>query len=530
MNNTHYTLSDDITTILNTSGFTAESYVNTTIYHNSIGVFNGRSFVNENNDPIEINLNDFVVQNRNKYDYLKLKDNGEVNSLPLVEKTQDEETRYTRWLPGQFDQYGATIADDDIYYTSMKYVLTGYDYPNKDLVPDFEYPFPADYDPTTINYLQRIMQGADWYYNHNEERSYFNDLLIPHYPAVDTSKYGLGLEILSARNNDYNLRGTFGTDEYRLGQLIMQWPIGETFVSLHDLLSQVTLNENDDTSIYLKLNGTSGDEFGDWIEGYDLYTGDVYITGIQVETVNVSTGETTTENIPVGRTTEEHNRFVLALFQYNAINHTQDILDQSKIINNSPVYTTDENSHRVVNTQIDNFVSQYIKRTRTSRMDNISVYMTPLYERDLVVTGEVPNEYVGKCVVGILDRCYSRYYLAWSDRYGDIQSQPFDGKAEYTEDFERNEAKDYKLRRRVIHNELQPKWKLNTKWLKEDIYPMYEAIFTSPYLLLYDTETDRSWNVILTDSEYKEKTFKTEKKLFNLEITLESNKTQNFIF
>jgi len=31
-------------------------------------------------------------------------------------------------------------------------------------------------------------------------------------------------------------------------------------------------------------------------------------------------------------------------------------------------------------------------------------------------------------------------------------SQPFDGKIEYNEDFERNEMKDYKLRRRIIHN------------------------------------------------------------------------------
>jgi hypothetical protein len=59
---------------------------------------------------------------------------------------------------------------------------------------------------------------------------------------------------------------------------------------------------------------------------------------------------------------------------------------------------------------------------------------------------------------------------------------------------------------------------------------MYESIFTSPYLLLYDTETDRSWNVILTDSEYKEKSFNTEKTLFNLEINVEANTKQNYIF
>ena len=77
-------------------------------------------------------------------------------------------------------------------------------------------------------------------------------------------------------------------------------------------------------------------------------------------------------------------------------------------------------------------------------------------------------------------------------------SQPFDGKIEYSEDIENDEIKDYKERRRVSHKTVQPKWILNTKWLSEDVYPMYEAIFTSPYILLYDTLTDRAWNVSLS--------------------------------
>ena len=59
---------------------------------------------------------------------------------------------------------------------------------------------------------------------------------------------------------------------------------------------------------------------------------------------------------------------------------------------------------------------------------------------------------------------------------------------------------------------------------------MYEAIYTSPYLLLYDTETDRSWNVILKDTDYKEKKYRDERKLFNLEITVENNLKENYIF
>lgn len=116
------------------------------------------------------------------------------------------------------------------------------------------------------------------------------------------------------------------------------------------------------------------------------------------------------------------------------------------------------------------------------------------------------------------------------DKYGDIQSQQFDGKVEYSEGFEKAEMMDHKMKRRIIRNELQPKWRINSKWINEEYYPFYEAIYTSPYVLLYDTKTDRAWNVIVTDSEYREKTFKNEKKLFNLELNVEANTKQNHIF
>lgn len=198
------------------------------------------------------------------------------------------------------------------------------------------------------------------------------------------------------------------------------------------------------------------------------------------------------------------------------------------------VYRTDWKSlYQEVSNDLAIYKNDYdtieIGRSAPQEFQYARLYAEPIYE-EIIDDRLDPNEYIGKCTIAVLDSCYSRYYLAWMDRFGDVMSQPFGGKIEYTEDFEHNEIKDYKLRRRVIHNEVQPKWRLNTKWLNEDIYPMYESIFTSPYLLLYDTETDRSWNVILADSEYKEKTFNTEKTLFNLEINVEANTKQNYIF
>lgn len=162
--------------------------------------------------------------------------------------------------------------------------------------------------------------------------------------------------------------------------------------------------------------------------------------------------------------------------------------------------------------------------------NDTSIYLKLTGESEDEFGDWVEGKYYGTCPVAVFDKCYSRYYLAWMDRYGDVMSQPFNGKPEYTEKIENSEIQDYKLRRRVVHKQIQPIWKLNTGWIKEDIYPMYEAMFTSPYLLLYDTQTDRSWNVILTDTDYKEKTYKTERSLISLEITLEANKKQNYIF
>jgi hypothetical protein len=74
-------------------------------------------------------------------------------------------------------------------------VLTGYDYPNKDLLPDFVYPIPSGQPESQKNYLQRVIQGSRWFYNSGEDMGTFDNLLVPHYPAKDTSKYGVGLQL-----------------------------------------------------------------------------------------------------------------------------------------------------------------------------------------------------------------------------------------------------------------------------------------------------------------------------------------------
>lgn len=108
--------------------------------------------------------------------------------------------------------------------------------------------------------------------------------------------------------------------------------------------------------------------------------------------------------------------------------------------------------------------------------------------------------------IAIIEACKSRYYLLWQDRYGSYQSQPFDGKMEYSEDITNSEYVSYTGNRHKYNVQVQPKWKLNSGWLAEDLFPFYESIYVSPILKLYDTKTQTEYDVILND-KYTEKKY-----------------------
>ena len=122
----------------------------------------------------------------------------------------------------------------------------------------------------------------------------------------------------------------------------------------------------------------------------------------------------------------------------------------------------------------------------------------------------------------------SRYFLKWKDRYGMPQCQPFGGTHKYSESINKNTITDYKNTKKIIDITNTPKWLLNSKWIKQEYYPFYESIFVSPYLQLYDAKEDKLYNVILTNTEYDEKTFNNQnRQLFNiqLEVTLDTTET-----
>lgn len=126
--------------------------------------------------------------------------------------------------------------------------------------------------------------------------------------------------------------------------------------------------------------------------------------------------------------------------------------------------------------------------------------------------------------------CPDRYFLLWQDRLGSQQCQPFDKVDTYSEDVEGSEITNYYGKRSLYKVEVQPKWKLQTGWITDDAYRCYEGLFVSPWVKLYDGDSDILYDVILKDRNYTEKNFLNQGKLFNLEVTVEQTEKQNILF
>ena len=125
----------------------------------------------------------------------------------------------------------------------------------------------------------------------------------------------------------------------------------------------------------------------------------------------------------------------------------------------------------------------------------------------------------------------SRYFLKWMDRYGMAQCQPFKCNHTYSEDITKTTMTNYKNIKKITDVSVNSKWKLNSDWISESLYPFYESIFVSPWLQLYDAKEDKVYSVVLTNTEYTEKTFKNQNRsLFNLQLDVELDTKQTILY
>lgn len=217
------TLSDDITLTLDTSNF-PEGYVTTTIYYNSIEVFMGRTYIDAQHTPVDICLNDFIIQNHSRNDYLKLNNNGELVSNGLNPSAE----HLSKFELGQIGYYTAALYNGQYTSSDSVYAVAAYNYPNKDIEPTI-------LKDDSSSDIGRVMQGSDWYVKHEDERGTFNDLLVPHLPAVPTKKFGMGLQLVNAGEINYGfaIRPPYGSNEVSLGYV--EDHSDATFITLYDI-------------------------------------------------------------------------------------------------------------------------------------------------------------------------------------------------------------------------------------------------------------------------------------------------------
>ena len=132
--------------------------------------------------------------------------------------------------------------------------------------------------------------------------------------------------------------------------------------------------------------------------------------------------------------------------------------------------------------------------------------------------------------VATIDVCPSRYYLIWMDRTGAYQCQRFNKKVTHSENITNTNIINYLDEMRPVVKSVKDSWVVNSDWLSEREYKCYESIFVSPYVYLYDTETDEGYWVNIANKSWTEKTNKNDKKPYNLSLTLESNRDQKIIY
>ena len=150
--------------------------------------------------------------------------------------------------------------------------------------------------------------------------------------------------------------------------------------------------------------------------------------------------------------------------------------------------------------------------------------------RNAVIDTTKDKAYIGPTqnhIFAQIDMCPAQYYVQWIDRYGTYQCQPFSKISTFSNDYSTTHMISYDKVKKPIFKTVNSTWNLNSDFIPEDKLPYYESLFVSPKVILYDAKNDASYNVVLTDTKFVEKTFANQqRRMFNLQITVEKANEQ----
>lgn len=172
-------------------------------------------------------------------------------------------------------------------------------------------------------------------------------------------------------------------------------------------------------------------------------------------------------------------------------------------------FTTDgASSYTPTNTWIGGNAQPHSPARAGYDYSNILCIMTPDFTWGEGPSIEHPQGVpsTGYCIpFATFDECYSHYYLVWMTRSCTPVCYGFDGNTVFSQDFE-NTYMTSKYGNDILKIQtVSNKWELKSGVIDKNTYAVMEDIYTSPFLLLYDTQTDKYTYVKCEDNKFTRK-------------------------
>lgn len=421
----------------------------------------------------------------------------------------------------------AIVTSQQTYYSDIVEVLQVYRYPHiiKSMNPELT--------NTSI-----LLQGN----NNNKYK------LLPEYPFISTPNYIVGVSSLNNSRRNFLLSVTgkqFSTPiTFNINSTSSS---NNVFVTLEDLLEDIKdcISQKYDGVSYTPGDNYIKDEFvttDTYISQSDLTT-DLVLSDTPYFGIWVEDEYEPLVSVDVSMNDESLGTYDLRFFLDTDIKSKLTRDGKKLLCGYLPYVPFDDYSYQtdycvkinIDEQELDDMVGKYIvmnvdvvfMRTGDSEVD--PYYQFTINSFEVEECGSGNTYYVTKDKVdkfAKLSECNKGYYLLWEDRYGSYQSQKFDKVSTFKEDIERSTYNTYTGEKVYNSISVTPTFTINSNWIKSELYPYYESIFVSPYLLLYDVENDESYYVNITDSEFIEKTNSNQEGFFNLTLNLTSSKQQ----
>lgn len=122
---------------------------------------------------------------------------------------------------------------------------------------------------------------------------------------------------------------------------------------------------------------------------------------------------------------------------------------------------------------------------------------------------------------------HSEFYIAWINRYGQFQCQPFCKKWEMKEKV--TTANTVTLTDETVpyRKTTEFSWTLNSDWLTYAEHDEYESLLISKYVYLFNSQSNEGYFVNVTDANWIFKNTTNTKKPFNLTVNVTKSQKQN---